>query len=98
MPVLRGYSHKSLGEFAEKKRRGGEMSTLTFSTDLRREGFFWNYLDRLSRCEFETKFYTMVILASFLIMTFLDVTPTFLRMISGGISFVILVLLGVVKI
>lgn len=74
------------------------MSSSIFSTESPREGIFWDYVEKLSRCEFTPKIITMLALSVLLVLTFLDVTPNFLRMITGGLSFVITLLLGAVRI
>ncbi len=74
------------------------MHTTTVSTEPRREGFFWDYLEKLSRCEFNVKIFTMLFLAGALTVTFMDVTPTPVRVLAALISLGISLMMGAVKI
>ena len=74
------------------------MSASCGTNDFRKEGNFLKYLTRLSRCEFRVKIVVMLVLAVLLVVTFLDVTPAFLKVIGGGASVLVTALLGTVKI
>jgi len=56
------------------------------------------YIQGISRCNFNFKFPTILILALLLFLTFVDFTPGALKIVSGTASFFITLMLATVKI
>ncbi len=59
--------------------------------------FFENYVDGMSRCEFRYKFPTLLVLCILLFFTLIDFTPDVIRYCTGGLCFVISLLMGILK-